>query len=274
MNSLKADILNTRLLPEQCALWYLGQEGFLIKCNNTYVCVDPYLSDYVDRNCSQLVKWQRLYDVPISPTELDFIDLVICTHAHYDHADPDTLLAIASASANAKFVVPEPISDLIASYGIKKERIIGALAGEIIEYKGSLITPVPSAHEVFHTDGEGHYLELGYIIENSAGKLFHAGDMCPYAGLEEKLVSLDVALLPINGRDAYRNSLDIIGNFSAKEAVLLAKNIGASLLVPMHYDLYEVNKVSLTDFIAEIEKLSQKQSFKAFVPGEKYVFTK
>lgn len=274
MKSLKEDIKSTRLLPEQAALWYLGQEGFLIKNNDTYILIDPYLSDYVDRNCSQLVKWERLYPTPICPSELDFIDLVICTHEHYDHADPDTLSALAKASPNAKFIVPKPISSIIESYGIQKERLISAVADKEIIYKGSKITPIPAAHELLHTDGEGNYTELGYIVENGAGRFFHAGDMCPYRGLEERLINIDVALLPINGRDDYRNSLDIIGNLTAEEAITLANNVGAKMIVPMHYDLYEINRFSETAFIEILERLSPTLSHHAFVLGEKYVFTK
>ena len=274
MKSLKEDVINTRLLPEQAALWYLGQEGFLIKNADSYILIDPYLSDYVDRNCSERVKWKRLYPAPISPSELDFIDLVICTHEHYDHADPDTLSALAKASPKAKFIAPKPILNTIESYGIEKERLISATADEKIIFKGSEITPIPAAHEVLHTDKEGNYTELGYIIENGCGRFFHAGDMCLYEGLEEHLTDIDVALLPINGRDYYRNSLDIIGNFTAEEAILLANHIGAKMIIPMHYDLYEVNRVSETAFINALERLSPTLKHHAFIPGEKYVYTK
>lgn len=152
MTRLADSIKSTRLLPEQCGMWYLGQEGFLLKQNDSYILVDPYLSDYVDRNCSQLVKWERLYPAPIDPSELDFIDLVICTHEHYDHADPETLAAIATASPAAHFVVPAPIVSALSSYGIAEDKIISARADEPIIYKGSKIFPIPSAHEELHRD--------------------------------------------------------------------------------------------------------------------------
>jgi L-ascorbate metabolism protein UlaG (beta-lactamase superfamily) len=274
MHALKKDILDTELLPTQSALWYLGQEGFLIKNDGTYILIDPYLSEYVDKNCCELVEWRRLYPTPIDPCELDFIDLVICTHAHYDHADPYTLSAIAGASREAKFIVPAPIIDTFVGYGIEKERIISAVSDTPIAYKKTNIVPVPAAHEELHADEFDNYFELSYIIENPSGRLFHGGDMCLYPDLEKHLKGIDVAMLPINGRDFYRGALDIIGNLTAEEAILLSKRIDAKLLVPMHYDLYEVNRVSETMFINALERLNPKQRHHEFIPSEKYIFMK
>ncbi len=270
----KNDVLRLKLTPEQTALHYIGQVGFIIGSSGKYISVDPYLSDYVDRNCSQLVSWKRLYDAPIDAGELDFLDAVLCTHPHFDHADPWTLPRIAEANRKTVFIVPAPIVDTIASYGIGRDRIIPAIADEKIELDGFEITPIPSAHEVFHTDENGNYFELGYIIDDGSNRIFHAGDMCMYEGLTERLTNIDVAILPINGRDYFRNSLDIIGNFDSVEAVKLSSSIGAKLLVPVHHDLYEVNKVNPAVFVDTLMTLNREQCYHIFAPGEKYIYQK
>ena len=89
-------ILATPLTGEQAAVFYLGQEGVLILHGGQSLVIDPYLSDYVDRTCcTETVRWRRRYPAPLSPEELDFVDYVLCTHPHADHADPDTLSRIA-----------------------------------------------------------------------------------------------------------------------------------------------------------------------------------
>ena len=70
----KNSIIGLELTTSQSALWYLGQEGFIIGNNGKYIAVDPYLSDYVDQNCCQYVQWERLYAPPIEASELDFLD--------------------------------------------------------------------------------------------------------------------------------------------------------------------------------------------------------
>ena len=270
---MKNKILETELCEKQVGVWYLGQEGFLFKTKNSYLAVDPYLSDYVDRNCCEFVRWKRLYEPPMTPKDLAFVNVVLCTHSHYDHADPDTLSVIAANNPNTKFVIPAPCVNTVAEYGIKRESIIPAVAFEEIEIDGFKIIPVPSAHEELHTDENGNYFEVGYIIQSNDQTFFHAGDMCIYDGLIESLKKFDIniAFLPINGRDYFRNNADIIGNFNCEEAVLLAKEIGAKILVPMHHDLYEVNCVSVENFVGAIKKYDTFRRYHIFSPGELYV---
>ena len=272
----KQDILNTMLPDCQTALWYLGQVGFAFGNKGHYVAVDPYLSDYVDRNCSQSVQWNRLYVPPIDAKELDFLEAVLCTHTHYDHADPWTLTMIAQANPQTKFVVPAPEVETIVSYGIDKARIVPAYADCPIVINGFTVTPIPSAHEVFHTDADGNFRELGYIIDDGSTRVFHAGDMCMYDGLIETLkpFAVDTAFLPINERDYFRNANDIIGNFDSVEAIRLAEMIGADLLIPVHHDLYEVNKVSPAYFVDTLMTINRRQKYHIFVPGERYIYMK
>ncbi len=262
MNRLINEILSKKIASKTVCGWYLGQEGFLIKYKNKYVVIDPYLSDYVDKNCSQLVKWKRLYPAPISGKDLDFVDYVVCTHSHYDHADPITLNEIAKANKKAKFIVPAPIVKTIESYGIESDRIIKAYADVKLDLGEFIITPIPSAHEVFHTDENGNFEELGYILECGSKRIFHAGDMCMYDGLVERLSDISLGLLPINGRDYFRNKLDIIGNFNCEEVVLLAKTAKIKMVIPIHHDLYAVNSESPERFIEQINKHNKKQKYK------------
>lgn len=272
MKNLKKDVLSTELTDKQTGLWFLGQEGFVIKHGNDCLAIDPYLSDYVDKNCCQFVKWKRLYSAPVKGEELDFLQAVLCTHTHYDHADPWTLPKIAQANPNTKFIVPSPEVERIAGYGIDKERIVPAYAGKPLKIGSFTITPIPSAHEVFHTDEKGDYKELGYIVDDSAARIFHAGDMCPYDGLTDLIRKTDIAIFPINGRDYFRNQNDIVGNFDSAEAITLAKAIKAELLVPVHHDLYEVNRVNPAVFVDTLMRINRKQRYHIFVAGEKYIY--
>lgn len=267
------EIRDCQLHECQTGIWYLGQEGFLLKHKEAYLAIDLYLSDYVDRNCSQLVAWKRLYAPPVEPAQLDFLDVVLCTHGHYDHADPVTLQQIAQANPATRFVVPAPEKDTVAAYGIELDRIIPAIAYERLELAGFEIIPVPAAHETLQSDARGHYPALGYIIRVNGQTFFHGGDMCMYDGLVEyvKPFLVDVAFLPINGRDYFRNGKDIIGNLNCGEAVLLAKELGADLLVPMHHDLYAVNRVRTAHFVDAVEEWDPFRKYHIFAPGEGYI---
>lgn len=273
MELFKNDILEAELTEQQVGIWYLGQEGFLFKNKHEYLAIDPYLSDYVDQNCSEYVAWNRLYQPPIAPKDIAFVDVVLCTHLHYDHADPITLSEIAKHNPHTKFVVPAPGVDMVASYGIKACNIIPAQAFREMIVGDFKIMPIPSAHEELHQDKHGDFCEVGYVIQANGQTFFHAGDMCMYEGLIPTLQQFDIniAFLPINGRDYFRNQADIIGNFNCEEAVLLAKEIKADILVPMHHDLYDVNCVRVEQFVSAIQKYDSFRRYHIFAPGELYI---
>lgn len=268
-------ILDTVINDDQIALFYLGQEGYLFKYKQTHILIDPYLSDYVDRNCcTDTVKWIRKYPAPIQAEDLDFIDYILCTHTHYDHTDPDTLNILSSVNPNATFIVPDFAIDLVASYGIPRNKIMGAITGTTINCNDCSIIPVPSAHEELHQDDNGNYMELGYKILFDKISLYHGGDCCLYNGLDSQLKNIDIMMVPINGRSYYKLRDDIIGNMTIEEAVILSKECRADLLIPMHYDLYDVNCVNPATFVDYLYSANPTQKFHMFVPGERFIYTK
>ena len=274
--SIKSSILNAHPHSGQAVVFYLGQETILIKCAGKHILFDPYLTDYVDRNFStEQVVWKRNYPSPIAPEELDMIDYVLCSHDHGDHSDPETLSALAKASPQAKFLGSRPVTEVYRRCGISENRIVLTEADKPMTLgDGIIVTAIPAAHEGLHPDGHGSYLELGFVVDADGLRFYHAGDCCPYDGLAERIHGADAAFMPINGRDYYRLRNDIIGNFDAVETIHLAKEAQVGLLVPLHYDLYDVNCVNPACFVDAICTLSPLQRFHLFVPGEKMIIEK
>ena len=86
-------------------------------------------------------------------------------------------------------------------------------------------TPTPSANSC--PNGLVRY--LGYVVELGGVRVYHAGDCIPYAGQAERLRALrpHLALLPINGRDFFREpEHNIVGNMDFREAARLAQRHG------------------------------------------------
>ena len=273
---LKSYILDSKPTGMQAAMFYLGQETILIKRNDRCILFDPYLTDYVDRNFStEAVVWNRRYPSPIAPQEMDFIDYVLCSHAHGDHADPETLSAIAAANPKTRFIGGRDVIEVYRKCGISEERIILSEADKpFILEDGLTVTAIPAAHEELHPDGFGSYLELGFVVDMFGLTFYHAGDCCLYDGLIERITGVDAAFLPINGRDYFRLKNDIIGNFDIVEAIRLADAAKVSLLVPLHFDLYDVNCVNPALFVDWLGRIAPMQRYHIFAPGEKYILEK
>lgn len=266
-------VAQTAITADQIAIFYLGQVGFLIKTADSTIAIDPYLTDYVDQNCSnETVCWKRLYDAPCRPEEMPKLDYVFCTHDHYDHSDPWTLREIAQTQPQVRFVAPAGLQSLFRSYDIAQERFIGAVQDQPLNIGEITVTPLCAAHEDIHLDENGVAREMGYLLDIRGTKLYHAGDTVLYDGLAQKVKGAAIAFLPINGRDYFRTRDDIIGNTDSAESLRLAKEAGISMLVPTHYDLYDVNRVSAAEFLMARERLSPYQPFHIFTPGERYIY--
>ncbi len=272
---LREKILSTNLTDSQIAVFYLGQEGILIKSKAGYLLIDAYLSDYTDQNCcTETVIWKRKYDAPISASELDFVDYVLCTHPHYDHADPYTLTALNKVNPKATYLVPYALKDALLSYGIDASKIQCMDADETLSFGELQITAIAAAHEALLKDADGHDSALGYKLNINGTTVFHAGDCCVYDGLAERIQNVDIGFLPINGRDYFRLRDDVIGNMDSREAILLAKETNMGMLIPIHYDLYDANNVNPAYFVDCLYRFHPTQAFHMFMPGERYIFDK
>jgi L-ascorbate 6-phosphate lactonase len=222
-------------------LTWLGQAGFLLEAGATSLLVDAFLSPNPD----------RLTPATVPPDRFTGLDGVLATHEHWDHLDLACWPALAAASPGAGFVVPAPVVDQVTAAGLAADRVRGAVPGERVRLGEATVTPVPARHGVHvadaYTFGEelsgGAVRYLGYVVELGGVRTYHAGDTIDYPELAPRLrqLGVELALLPINGRDAAREAQDIVGNLDAGEAADLALRAGAGTTVPMHYEMFAAN---------------------------------
>jgi L-ascorbate metabolism protein UlaG (beta-lactamase superfamily) len=113
---------------------------------------------------------------------------------------------------------------------------------------------IPSAHESLETDENGDHKFVGYVIEVGGKTIYHSGDCCIYDGLEERLKQwqIDLAILPINGRDPARG---VAGNFTSEEAAQDWERISVRVGNPCHYEMFEFNTVSPQTFVAAADAI-------------------
>ena len=244
---------------DQLQLWWLGQSGFLLKWQAACLLIDPYLSDSLTKKYANTGKPHvRLTERVIAPEKLDFIQVVTSSHNHTDHLDAETLLPLLDANPQLKLVIPRANLAFAAERLQRpQDRLTPIQAdGEALELGPFRLHTIPSAHETLETDENGDHKFVGYIIEVGGKTIYHSGDACPYPGLQERLRKwqIDLALLPINGRDPARG---VAGNFTASEAVDLGRQIQARLLVPCHYEMFEFNTVSPDGFAFHARQAGQ-----------------
>jgi L-ascorbate metabolism protein UlaG (beta-lactamase superfamily) len=230
-------------------LTWLGQAGFVVDTADGRVLIDPFLSDHSE----------RAYPPPDrAPYVRDVLALLV-THDHPDHLDVALLLDLVRMSPAVKVVVPPAVVPVVAE-AVPEVSVVGLGPGE-----SHMIAPTtrvlatPAFHAVEATDpfsdgdeGSGPRF-VGYAIFDDETTLYHSGDTIVTDALRRAVVAIgpQIALLPVNGRDFYREELGLVGNMDAREAVQFAVEIGAHVLVPIHWDLFKSNAVRPASVVEE-----------------------
>jgi len=220
-----------------------GQSSFELRADDTVVLIDPWLSTQLEEEEGVA----RHAGPALRAEEITAADLVCITHEHADHLDPRAIGVIAARLPDALFLAPAPAVELVQAAGVAADRIHPAHDGVALEAAGARVTALRAAHELhpdafggyrFWLDERGDHRALSYLVAVGDRRVFHAGDTIWWPGLEDELRELapDVAILPINGRDAMREAEGLWGNLSAPEAAALAAAAGVPAVIPCHFD--------------------------------------
>ncbi len=253
-----ADVEKARREPYRLHLWWLGQSGFLVQFQGRHLLLDPYLSDSLTRKYATTDKPHvRMTERVIGPEKLAFVDIVTSSHNHTDHLDAETILPLPDLNPGLVIIVGAANVPFAADrLKVPPERLTAVKTQLPIEIPPFTFHAVASAHESVEIDDTGQPRHIGLIVTAGSWCLYHSGDTIRYSGMTERLRQwrIDLALLPINGRDARRR---VPGNLSGQEAVQLARDIGAGLVIPCHYDMFEFNTASPEEFIEAAKKAGQ-----------------
>lgn len=215
-------IRETTVPTGHAGLWWLYQAGFAVKSpGGTVLLVDPYLSDAVLRSYGQ----PRVVPTLLDPADAD-PDLVLATHPHEDHLDPDSVLPFVE-HPHTRIAGPASVVAAALRLGVSADRTVEIRTGEPFQVGDVQIESVFARHMF---DAEPTPDAVGYLITVASVRIYHAGDTeYDAAILADTRGRVDISLVCINGTT---------GNMNAHEAALLAWQQGAKLAIPMHYGLW------------------------------------
>jgi len=248
-NGSVREFLGTTIPAGTVGVAWLGQAGFVLRCDGRVILIDPYLSDHLAQKYrDHRFSHERLMPAPIQVIDLVQLDGVLCTHRHSDHLDAPTLREIAERFAQAVFVIPQAERATALAAGLPDRRVICAShLRQIALHRHCTITSIPAAHEDLKLSEQGEHHFLGYVLRLGSYVLYHSGDCVPYPGLVEALkpLQIDVALLPVNGRDESRRAGGAPGNFHLHEAIELCRDADIPALIPHHFGMFAFNTIAL-----------------------------
>jgi L-ascorbate metabolism protein UlaG (beta-lactamase superfamily) len=208
---------------------WICQGGYIFEADGKRLVVDPYLSDLVERK-------EGLHRLPCPTFEIADLrpDVVVCTHNHMDHCDPDTIGPLYRASPDSLYAGPSSVSAHYARLGIARARIVEAPKGTTLPFGTFTITTVAAKHS--DPDAVGLLIEVdGLRIYLSGDTLF---DPALVAGLPARP---DLMFICVNGR---------LGNMTLDEALQTVDLLHPRAAIPMHYGLFAENTVDPAPFVA------------------------
>jgi L-ascorbate 6-phosphate lactonase len=220
--------------PMALVVTWLGQASFRFDAGDRRILVDPFFAEHEARTYPPLSVDEHGTDV----------DWLLVTHEHIDHLDPYSLREVAARSPDLVIVAPAPLEAMVREAAPDAD-FTGVHRGDRVELPdaGSAVV-VPAVHGRTVADGyPDDPAFVGYVLELEGTSLYHAGDTIVTDAVVAALAPLrvDVALLPVNGRTYYRERDALVGNMGTRDAVALATEVGATILVPYHWDLFRGN---------------------------------
>lgn len=206
---------------------YLGQAGLLFETEGKILMVDPYLSDSVKRkepqNYRRVAPDERF--LKIKP------DIIVLTHEHLDHTDPETLAHYITEDSEALVLAPlNAWKKLRSVFNTGKNNFV-MFNRRTVWTEGSIKFTAVKAE---HSDESA----IGVIIEAEGKKYYITGDTLYnediFSDLPEKT---DYVFLPVNGRG---------NNMNMADAKRFCERINAKA-VPIHcgmFDEIDMNRFS------------------------------
>ncbi|MBI9047971.1 MAG: MBL fold metallo-hydrolase [Anaerolineaceae bacterium] len=266
--------------PQSIAVWGLGQMGICIKdADQRITLIDPILSNVVAETFPEnAALFKREFEPPITADQVDFADLILCTHEHLDHADPLTLTDILHASPQAKCYTTHWAIQSLAESGLDTGRFEVAMPGKFYQNGQLSIHSIPSAHYDLEIDPQKGSRWLGFVFDWSGLRFYHSGDTILYPGLIDTLKSFSpirMMMLAVNGRDAEREAMDIVGNLHLSEAYELAFAAETENILIGHNDLFAFNSINLVKQPTKTDSTHAHQPlYIELQPGQQMIYRK
>ena len=197
---------------------WLGQAGLLMETGSLKIIIDPYLSDSVAK-----INPKNKRRVPVDERFLKIIpDVLICTHNHLDHTDPETLEHYLKNEESIVVLAPKSAWDEVRKFGGNHNYVMFNRHTEFTV--GNVkFTAVKAEHSDVHP--------IGVIIECDGKKYYITGDTLYNTDIFEDIPGgIDVMFLPVNGLGNNMNMID---------AKRFCEKIEPKVAVPFHCGLFD-----------------------------------
>ncbi|HYJ22762.1 MAG TPA: metal-dependent hydrolase [Solirubrobacterales bacterium] len=227
-----------------------GQSCFELSEGDTTLLIDPFLKP---NNPAAVHTGEE-----VEPTH------IALSHGHADHMADAVPVA---KRTGAHCIAMVELANWLEGQGV--ENVSDPNFGGTVSFDGGSVKLVPAWHTntIPGSEEAPYSAEYGVVMGPAAGLIvklggktvYHAGDTCLFGDM--KLIAerdpVDIALLPIGGHYT----------MDRHDAVAAAQFIGASTVIPMHYDTFPPIETDADAFKSDVEAQTSSQVV-VLKPGE------
>ncbi len=252
---LKPDLANWQ--NQTLAATWLGHATVLLRIGDMTVLTDPVLLNRVGIGLGLITGGPRRHVAPaLSIRELPPIDLLLLSHAHFDHLDRPTLVKL---NKNIPVITAAHTHDLIRDLGFRQ--ITQLRWGESTTVKNLKITAQKVRHWGARTFYDSHRGYNAYLIESSNKRVLYGGDTA-YQDYFKDIPKVDLAILGIGGYNPY-----LASHATPEEAWTMANDLSADYLLPMHHSTFRLSHEPTSEPIERLLTTAGKNT-------DRIIFTK
>lgn len=220
------------------AVVWVGHATALVQMDDKAILTDPVFTDTIGQLSKRIVK------PGLDPKDLPPVDAVLISHLHFDHLSLGSLEMI-EPRIRALMLPRGGTAYLTDGFSFPAYEL---RTWQVWEKDGLRVTAVPIKHVGFRYGADDAWMTdsfTGYVVEYHGLKVYFPGDTAydqrNFVETGQRFPGMDLALLPIGPirpRDIMRRF-----HLDPHEAVQAFVDLGATRMVPVHYDTF----ISATD---------------------------
>lgn len=217
------------------AAW-LGHSTVLIKIDGFTILTDPVLGSRCGIRVGPVtVGLRRLVLPALNRQQLPHVDLILLSHAHFDHFDLATLRSLERSGTSV--VTAKFTSDLLRVRRYQRVQEVGW--GDRVRVGPLEITGIQVKHWGARMRSDVHRGYNGYLIETGGRRVVFGGDTAWTDSFRSVRASkpVDLAIMPVGAYDPW-----ISVHCNPEEAWRMGADCGAEHLLPVHHQTFRLSR--------------------------------
>ena len=229
---------------------WLGHATVLVNFYGAWLLTDPVFFPRIGISVGVgSVGPLRLVSCALSPEELPPIDLVLVSHAHFDHLDTPSLASVpgrpaAVMAASTADLLPRSAYSSVTELRWNETTRVATKAGEL------LVRAIEVKHWGARMGRDTYRGYNGWVVEREGRKLLIGGDTAVTTVFRDhrQFGPFDAAVMPIGAYDPW-----IRNHCTPEQAISMADAAGAQLIVPVHHQSFQLSREPVKEPIQRAE---------------------